>query len=373
MYPPVTNLLHVLARRDDMDVHVFSSPNQKGLRSFELSNVQIVRHNFGQTSHFRLIRLLYAFFWHLRVGLLLRRLKPKVVMSVEPHSAIAVYFYTLLNKNNARILIHHHEYYSPADYRRQGNRFTWLNRQFENRLLKDAVWVSQTNADRLRLFRHDHPNLTDLQCHVLPNYPPRRWQQKIKATRSWPRTSGGPLRLIYVGSVSLCDTYIGALVDWLLSSENTYCTLDVYCYNLDSSTRRFLEARVGERLQFHCEGVAYDELPMLLAQYDVGLILYRCRTVNFVFNASNKLFEYLSCGLDVWYPPCMLGVKSYATTERAPRVIETNFEELSDLNWDIRRCRLGVPYLAWTQSCEDVLSDLVDTVLTCSQGANPEA
>jgi hypothetical protein len=60
-------------------------------------------------------------------------------------------------------------------------------------------------------------------------------------------------------------------------------------------------------------------LPQVLSQYDVGLILYRCRTLNFVYNATNKLFEYLVCGLDVWYPPCMLGLKTYARSTIAPR------------------------------------------------------
>ena len=362
MYPPACNLLQFLAKHSGGDVWSITSTNQKGLVPFHTDGVRIRRYRFGKRTDWVLLRWVYSLLWHFQAAWLLCRLRPAAVISVEPHSALAAWLWRCFAGKTGRLLIHHHEYYTPEDYLRPGNRLTRINRHFENHLLKRADWISQTNADRLRLFRNDHPDLTDVQCHLLPNYPPYSWQTQISQNQRWPRTPGGPLRLVYVGSVSLHDTFVGPLVEWLLSPGNSWCTLDIYCYNLDPATRSFLEDRCGERLTYHREGVDYDALPDVLGQYDVGLILYRCTTVNFVFNASNKLFEYLTCGLDVWYPPCMLGVRPYARTTSAPRVLETDFENLSDLNMESRMARSDLPWVPWTTCCEQVFAELLSSI-----------
>ena len=181
----------------------------------------------------------------------------------------------------------------------------------------------------------------------------------MSAERSWPCSKAGPLRMVYVGSVSLHDTWIGPLVEWLNSPANSGCTLDVFCYNLDPTTRSFLQKQSSQAVRFHGAGADYDQLPQLLPKFDVGLILYRCNTVNFVWNASNKLFEYLMCGLDVWYPSCMLGVRPYARSDAAPRVLETDFEKLGQLNLAERRDRAGLSWQPWTTTCEDALEPLI--------------
>lgn len=359
MYPPAVNLLCQLRARTDVEPVAVTSANAKGLPDVALTNCQILRLRFGSSADFVVLRWCWSLLWHVRAALICWRLRPTAVVSIEPHSALAAWLWLVLLRGRSRLLIHHHEYYAPEDYLRPGNRLTRLNRWFENCLLRRAVWVSQTNADRLRLFRGDHPELTDGQCHVLPNYPPRAWLQSLPAVRPWPNGDAGPLRLVYVGSVSLHDTWIGPLVEWLNSTANSSCTLDVFCYNLDPATRSFLLHQSSSVVRFHGQGVDYDQLPRLLPQFDVGLILYRCNTVNFVWNASNKLFEYLLCGLDVWYPSCMLGVRPYARSDAAPRVLETDFENLEHLNIAERRDRAGLPWRPWTATCEDALEPMI--------------
>ena len=104
------------------------------------------------------------------------------------------------------------------------------------------------------------------------------------------------LKLVYLRALSLLDTWIDAVVHWICSDQNVACSLDIYAPRLDPETAQFLLSRQGDRLRLHHEGIEYDRLPHVLPQYDVGLILYRCRTINFVHNAPNKLFEYLMCG-----------------------------------------------------------------------------
>jgi hypothetical protein len=282
------------------------------------------------------------------------------VLSVEPHSALAAWIWKVLLRGRGALMIHHHEYYAPADRHRPGNRTTQFNQFFEKRLLPCAVWVSQTNTDRLSFFRRDHPELTDTQCHVQPNFPPAAWLNHVSPSAPWPRSASDTLQLVYVGSVSLHDTYIGPLVEWLVSPANTTCTLDIYSYNLDPATRSFLERHHGGRLTFHAGGIDYDDLPKVLSRYDVGLILYRGTTINFVYNATNKLFEYLTCGLDVWYPSCTLGVAPYARSTAAPRILETDFDNLQALDLSLRRIRSHLPLCPWTSTSEDAMKPLLE-------------
>jgi hypothetical protein len=359
MYPPAVNLLRTLQKEFNGQVAVVTCSNQRGLPEALIEQCSIYRIRFGRATDSFFARIFWSLLWHWRAAWICRRLNPRFIISVEPHSALAAWIWLKFLWGHSRLLIHHHEYYSPDDYLRPGNRLTRLNRWFEQQLLRQAAWVSQTNADRLRLFRQDHPELTDSQCHILPNYPPAEWHSTLALRTCWPRSGAQSLRLVYVGSVSLHDTWIGPLVEWLNSNANTRCTLDIYCYNLDSRTRSFLEQNSGHAIIFHSRGVEYDKLPLLLTQFDVGLILYRCNTVNFTYNASNKLFEYLLCGLDVWYPPCMLGVKPYSRSDAVPRVLETNFEKLGQMDLGARSSRDGLPWQPWTETCEEVFAPIV--------------
>jgi hypothetical protein len=277
---------------------------------------------------------------------------------VEPHSALAVWLHRNVFRSCARLVIQHYEYYTEDDYRRVGNRLLRLNRIFERSLLKQADRVTQTNPDRLRLFAADHPSLRSTQLSVWPNYPPKSWFDVPE--RPWPVDPTGPLRLVVAGAVSLRDTYIGPLVEWVTGPDQTACTLDIYASRCDTQTATWLQSRTCERLRFHSGGVPYSELPQILRTFDVGLILYRCRTVNFVWNATNKLFEYLTCGLDVWYPPCMLGVAPYARSTAAPRVLETDFDNLQVLDLSPRQTRSNLPTIPWTTTCEDALKPLLE-------------
>lgn len=371
MYPPSLNLIRTLQERPDVQITAITSENQKGLREWEFEKCIVHRIRYGRTADSVLARLCWSLLWHVRAALICLRSRPDFVISIEPHSALAAWLWLVLLQGHSRLLIHHYEYYSPDDYLRPGNRITRFNRWFENRLLRRAVWVSQTNKDRLQFFRQDHPELTEEQCRVLPNYPPASWQADLPQSVQWPKERN-VLRLVYVGAVSLHDTWIGPLVEWLNSDSNHICTLDIFSYNLDARTSDFLKQHCGENVRFHIQGVDYDKLPEMLPQFDVGLILYRCNTVNFTYNASNKLFEYLTCGLDVWYPPTMLGVKPYRRSDTAPRVFETDFSDLGRLDLGERANRNGLIGRPWTETCEDVLRPLLEVLSSEPEDSDSE-
>ena len=369
-YPPVTNAIRYFSERDDLRVLVVSSENEKERPAYINDRVDLKRFRVGKRTDSMLQRWRHSLFWHWRAAEALAEFDPDVVLYFEPHSALAATIYYRWLRSSSRLFIHHHEYYTPSDYRQPGNRLTRINHFFERRaLLPRADWVSQTNPDRLRFFQADHPEVPAEKLHVLPNYPPQSWiaesNQSVKRNMNQSlsnsptgKSSRQQVRLVYVGSVSLHDTYIGPLVDWLLANPTFGLTLDVFAYNTDPATRKFLQTANGDVVRFHERGIDYEQLPFLLRQFDVGIILYRCRTVNYQYNASNKLFEYLTCGLDVWYPPTMLGVKPYARDDAWPRVIEVDFENLNALDLNTARSRDGLSHVPWTETCESELAIL---------------
>ncbi len=260
-------------------------------------------------------------------------MRPDILLYIEPHSALPAFLYCLVARR-CRLFIHYHEYRDRDEYSQAGMRLVRLNHWIERKFLyRRAEWISQTNADRNRMFREDLPGVDAGKLKILPNYPPKSWGDGPRAT--WRHCDDG-LHLVYVGAVSLRDTYIGPLVDWLRSDGSPHgVTLDIYSYNNDAETRDFLHSSTCDSVRFHARGVPYHEIPNLLVDYHVGLILYQANSRNYVYNASNKLFEYLALGLDVWYPPPMLGVKPYANDQSWPRVLETDFEQLSQLDLNL--------------------------------------
>ena len=100
----------------------------------------------------------------------------------------------------------------------------------------------------------------------------------------------------------------------------------------------------------------------MLAQYDVGVILYRCNTTNYKYNASNKLFEYLACGLEVWYPPQMLGVKPYSQNDVFPRVMEVDYDQLGDLDLTKMQSRNHLSAADAPPSCEQEFKKLLAAI-----------
>jgi hypothetical protein len=360
-YPPATNALDEFARHEDLEVLAISSPPRSGRTLYKNPGVRIERPDFARPGDRMLRRWQRSMTWHWQAARLLKSFAPDVVWSVEPHSALAAGIHSQVLRGRSRLFIHHHEYYSPEDYRNRGNRLTRVCHAVERRwLYPHADWISQTNADRLHLFQQDHPEVDPAVLRILPNYPPAAWQATPRAM--WSPGTQQPLKLVYVGSLSLRDTFIGPLVDWIRKQSESHVTLDIFAWNTDEETRRFLLESSGSTVRFHESGVDYHRLPELLSQFHAGVILYRCNTINFRYNETNKLFEYLACGLDVWYPPTMLGVRPHQRLHTAPRVLEVDFERLDALDVASVSRRDDLPVEPWTGSCETVLSQLLSAM-----------
>lgn len=362
-FPPAQNLLNVLGAESGLEVVCCTTRKQQVHNLFSNDAVRIKRSLFPSREAnivYRVVRFLlfpWICFWTALWN------RPSVLVYYEPHSAFAAWLCVLSNPR-CRLMIHYHEYREPKTFLDRGNSLARLGHWLETYwLFRKAQWISHTNHDRIRLFLKDCPAVSEHKLHALPNMPPRHWIAKGENRTT---KNGIILRLIYIGAISLRDTYLEQLLTWFKSIHNNTVTLDLFINNIDSATENFLAQENQPGLTIHLGGVPYDQLPSILSKYDIGLILYRCNSINYVYNAPNKLFEYLSCGLNVIYPQQMLGVAPYARDECSPWVKSVDFEKLPELSVDELR-RWGGTQKPWEESCESVFQELLDVILMSNE------
>ena len=152
------------------------------------------------------------------------------------------------------------------------------------------------------------------------------------------------------------DTFIREYCNWLLVVKRRI-TLDIFAYNVSQETKAYLENLNAPNIRFYNDGISYDKLPNILTNYDVGLILYRGNTTNYIYNAPNKLFEYLVCGLQVWYSDTLLGMKDYES-ENINKIDFENIPELMEIQKSFVSMSPSKKYIA-----EEVYSIMVKHII----------
>lgn len=393
-YPPVTNLIDYLAKRPSdrfISVRIYTCINVKGRQKYSCrqedigleinknkkiketttinkshSSFSITRSSFPKESDNGLTRLLKYLHYNLLtlIGLIFYR--PNKLIYYESYSVWPVYIYTKYFNRKCHLFIHNHEYESKKEYEKMMTTVKYYHTLEKKWLYPKAQWISQTNADRLKLFHQDHPLISKEVLKVMPNYPPRSWQtkrmgkneiyksQKLNTIGHQPKA----IKMVYVGSLSFQSTYLKEVCEWVQKQDGKV-QFDVFAYNLYSDIKTYLQELNSPYINYYEQGIEYNEQPKLLDKYQVGLILYKSHNQNFTFNAPNKLFEYLACGLDVWYPDVLQGPQAYNTSNTYPKVVAVDFEQLNAFNWQQAIDKTDCEYKPAEYYCEDVYKQLV--------------
>jgi hypothetical protein len=340
LYPPAMNTLALLASQPGWEVRAWSSHNTRGSVDWTHHDVIVSRRTTERPDSNIIARSSGYARWHLAAAMELRAFKPEAIIAVEPHSTAAVWLYYSMFNGNAPLFIHHHEYYAPEDYYKAGNRLLRATRHIErDSLLERAVWVSQTNERRLEMFIETHPRLDAKKGRVLPNYPPAEWVARAALAKG--EDDSGRTRLLYVGSASFQDTFIREIALWVQQRPNDY-SLHVVGSNVSPDIWTWLESLGPVNITTDRAGLSYEELPALMTRFDVGLVLYKGNTLNFVYNVPNKTIEYLACGLEVWFPPEMDGMRDFKSKHSGLRTREVDFKSLSTFSPErIERADVG--------------------------------
>ena len=318
-YPPIQNLLRFFYNHDlDDKVQCISTNGSLEIESF---GVNVKRLGNSQLGRFRLLWS-YLYF-NLYSLIILIKIRPKNIMYYETYSCFPAFIYKNIINKKAGLYIHFHEYTTITEYSNGGfvNKFFhWL----EQGLFKKARWISHTNQTRLDKFLKDERlEFNENRHFVAPNFPSNDWP--IKNTK-W--KEGELLKFIYVGfAADSHSVYINELVEYL-RMQPVKSELNIYCVK-ENSIPSDLLGESGNTTVNSYKPIHYKDLSKTIAQHHVGVILYKGLIENYIYNAPNKLFEYLSCGLNVIYPEVMKGCYGY-DTNCIPKVIRLNFNNMDD-------------------------------------------
>jgi hypothetical protein len=362
LYPPVCNFLSLL-EVDDMVkkncVQVFTNETVFEEVRADFCKISLKRWSVIGRKENRFKRFFGYMLFNFGTLFSLLRMRPSDILYYETYSSFPALIYCYIFRN-CRLFVHYHEYRDKKWYRTGMKSVKWFHEIEKKICYNRAVWISHTNKDRMDFFLNDNNlNLDGKKFFIYPNYPPALWmQQRLKLNNE-----RNVIKLVYVGSFGSAENlYIKEVLTWVKSMKSEV-TLDVYSFNISKEIEEIIKEINAQNVFIHGPS-PYKLLPQVLSQYDVGLIIYKGKDANFVYNEPNKLFEYLICGLDVWYPMQMIGCHSFDRVDAYPKIIRLNFENLGE--YDVRKLfnRQGINKQAMDYTCENASAELREFLLT---------
>lgn len=324
-YPPIQNLLSVFQISEFLpDIFVIST-SQSTLNNYEVKveSIKIKRININSSN--RIIRLIKICYFYLSSFFLLLKHRPSKVLYFESISAFPAIVYKLLFKK-VRLFVHYHEYTTKEEYI-NGMHLVRLNHFLEKKTYSKFAWISHTNNNRIQLFKNDQLGISEAILHVMPNFPLSIWQKLSTLSRANQKERSQILKLVYVGSISVEDTYIKEIIEHVINHPKKF-ELEIFSLFFPEDLFKLINKGNANNIKYSGP-INYHDIPQKLKNKDIGLILYKGNTVNYIYNAPNKLFEYIACGLDVWFPKEMLGCYEYVSYEN-PQVVKLDFLNLND-------------------------------------------
>jgi len=91
----------------------------------------------------------------------------------------------------------------------------------------------------------------------------------------------------------------------LVSNQPNELELTLFSQDVSSSAINLISQYESETIVLK-SAIDYIELPQELVKYDIGLVLYKGHSPNFIYNVPNKVHEYLHCGLKVLGDICLV-------------------------------------------------------------------
>ena len=348
-YPPVINAMEYLS--SDFNIHCASKFSNEYV-NYANKRIKLSRSKLYNSNLF--LRLLSYVVFYVKTIICLFKFRPECIIYYDSLSSLPAWLYKFFY-NDVSIFIHYHEYVTPEEYNTGMLTTKFLHKFLEKRNYKKAKWISQTNNFRKEKFCIDN-NLTIDSVKVLPNYPPLSWDKKSE------KVFKRSVKIVYVGySINEKGNYIKELLSWL-ATQKIKIQLDFYLVNKQISPKE-VNSEYGNMEIRVFDAINYNKLPNILKNYNVGLILYKPTSDNYVFNAPNKLFEYLACNLDVWFPSTMIATIPYENSNVYPKVTSLDFNNLNGIDFPNLISREKLIRSKNSYFCEDVYKRLKKAII----------
>jgi hypothetical protein len=354
IYPPAQNFIRFLESQplnNTAFLVLTTATSVNNLQPFKTgsANIKIRRLAKSSKNHAAFLRYCNYFLFYFSCLWYLIRQRPAKILYYETLSFFPVYLYKKFLNPGVALFIHYHEYTSAAEYKTNmllANYFNKLEKQYYPK----AQWLSQTNNYRMKMFLAENLMVPLPITHALPNHPPKAWAQPVKSVIK------KPVKLVYAGAIDLESMYLKEFAAWI-DDQKGEAVLDIYSLSVAHEAISFLENHKSKYINL-LPGISYEQLAGVLPKYDVGVALYKGVIANHIYSASNKMFEYLACGLDVWFPKEMIGSLEYVTIGTFPKVIALDFKNLRNVDINVLISREGLRLSNTAYYAEDVLLSL---------------
>lgn len=325
LFPPAMNMIDYLGKEKNIKLIVATNHKSKKNRLLQYNpgeHVKILRP--AKQAERELARYANYLFYYLSVFFLLIIHRPGTVIYFETLSSWPALMYKKIRGKRINLMVHYHEYTEPELYKQGMFLSRWMH-GMEAKMYQRFSWVSHTNSVRLQMFKNDNQlnEMPETVFHVIPNYPPQSWLNYTKKDFSKIKLK----RLVFVGSLGYKNMYLQEVIDWLRIHKDEF-SLDVFSYNIDEKAKQALE-KTGNKNIRYCGGCDYQSLPEILKSYDIGLVIYKPFSQNTIHAVSNKVFEYLACGLDVWFSDDMSYTFKFVRENVYPKIVPVDFKRLN--------------------------------------------
>lgn len=350
LYPPIMNLLDYLSvAQPSLNIIVFTTKAQDKLTPYSNANLTIYRYSPIDPDSSKYLKYYRYMVFYVSTFFSVNRFEPSSILYMETISALPALWYKKIKKKLA-IYAHYHEIVTLKDLQSK----KWLNKYInsnEKKMYQKFRWISQTNEDRMDLFiKLNGLSKSSKKLKILPNYPPSSWIEKEKNTTK----KDGILKLLYIGSLSLNGTYVLDVLSHFGSNPNF--SIDFYSHHITNEVK----SAIIKHSNCNIKGtINYHEIPKLKGNYDVGLVLYKDHSINYKFNAPNKLFEYLALDLDVWCSDKLITAKKYQRTHCYPKMLMVDYNNLSEFDVEKAINRRNLTYSPSPYTSESVYKDLL--------------
>lgn len=347
-YPPAMNIIETLVTQD-VRLSVISTFGSS------------VEFNIGGVKYLRLGRP-YKSFIHRYLSYCCYNLfsifwlignRPRKILVFETLSCFPVFIYKTLFP--CEVFIHFHEYESREEQQKQSLYYKFIL-VCQAQLLKNARWISQTNAQRLSFFSDENPRINKNVFKVMPNYPRKNWVGEIPQKKD--NKDFEKIHFIHVGAIGMDSHHTQQFIEWLMM-QNGSATLTFVSQNLDSNVNDYLTTLNSSWISV-LPPIEYSELPKLISNYHIGLVLYNGHVPNFVYNLPNKVNEYLACGLSVWYSSDLITTRLFAEENPQYPMKEIDFRDMGTVQLPTEDSFVNFQYNHWH---ETAVQPLVEALL----------
>ncbi|HAN39754.1 MAG TPA: hypothetical protein DCQ29_12690 [Chitinophagaceae bacterium] len=322
-YPPVINLINFLAEREEsIQTWIFTTDNINRNNWYQHKSKTIAIRRSPATCESRVQRYTSHLLFFIKAFLYLVYYKPSVLVVYETYSCLPAYAYLKMNKS-VRVLMHHHEFVSDAEVQ-DGTKYFQFLTGIEEKLLLKAEWISQTNIDRLQLYKKRFPHISADVFRVMPNYPPLSWYYKQSSQNKIIS------HFVFAGALGMESMYVREFSEWI-HSMNGAVTWNIYSNNLAKEAEQFFKELDSPFIIFN-ESVPYNQLPGILRKYDAGVILYKGINENQQLSVPNKLIEYYACGLDIWCPKELVSSAAFKKEYHIDSIKMIDFKDVNSFN-----------------------------------------